>query len=177
MIWFPWSILAPRPTQPLTNKEECFALKSLWGKHKSIVEMKKVKISQTVQYIKLYLPRTHTQSTYPSQEFTVYTWQRVSKCVCCIYAVPEYAVRCGEIKSTTIWFFNISYIHLNGCDTHSYTMVLEEEKNLGEWLNFMLINIIWNCYFTFVLLEKAESISTTLSINLTLNVDDDVSWC
>ncbi len=46
------------------------------------------------------------------------------KCVC----VPEYAVRCGEIKATTICVFNISYIHLNGCDTHTDTIVLEEKK-------------------------------------------------
>lgn len=44
----------------------------------------------------------------------------------CVHAVPEYAVWCGEIKATTICVFHISYIHLNRCDAHSYTIILEE---------------------------------------------------
>lgn len=46
---------------------------------------------------------------------------------CCVLGVPEYAIRCGEIEVTTICDFNVSYIHLDGCDTHSNTIVLEEK--------------------------------------------------
>lgn len=76
--------------------------------------------------------RVLTQDTHPSQEFifTVYRWQRESVRASCIFvhALPEYAVRCGEIKATTICFFNISDIHLNECDANSYTIVLEEKE-------------------------------------------------
>lgn len=49
-------------------------------------------------------------------------------CVC-VHAVPEYTIRCGEIKGAAISFFNISNIHLNRCDTHSYSIVLQEKKH------------------------------------------------
>lgn len=62
--------------------------------------------------------------------FTVYRWQRVCGSVWHFsgHTLPEYAVRCGEIKATTICFFNISYIHLNGCDANSYSVVLGEKR-------------------------------------------------
>lgn len=65
-----------------------------------------------------------------------------------ISQLPEYPVRCGEIKATTICLLNISNIHLNGRDAHSYTIVLEEKGFVVvEILLYMIhlcLNIIWN---------------------------------
>lgn len=83
-------------------------------------------------YNNVYAQGTYTRHTSKSRVY-IYCIQMAER-VCkselhfCVHALPEYAVRCGEIKATTICFFNISDIHLNECDANSYTIVLEEKE-------------------------------------------------
>lgn len=55
-----------------------------------------------------------------------------------MHALPEYAVRCGEIKGTAVSFFNISYIHLNECDANSYTIILEEKEKILMFFYYLI---------------------------------------
>lgn len=53
----------------------------------------------------------------------------INICLMNLVRLPEYAVRCGEIKATTIGVFHISYVHINGCDSQSDTIILEGKKS------------------------------------------------
>lgn len=65
--------------------------------------------------------RVLTDANRKEFQLTVNGTESQYACVPCLcaYTVPEYAVRCGEIKATAICVFNIANIHVNGCDAHS----------------------------------------------------------
>lgn len=41
-----------------------------------------------------------------------------------VCTIPEYAIRCSEVKGSLICHFHVTYIHINGGDAHTYPVVL-----------------------------------------------------
>lgn len=81
-------------------------------------------INSFIYYI-IYLYKPNYLITAIRGVIVTQTWERCeSRFHFCVHAIPKYAIRCGEIKASTIWDLNVSYIHLNRRDTQSNTIVL-----------------------------------------------------